>query len=81
MVCVNKWDLNAQIAGQIERRAQSSGASLAGRIRYEGSVTDAQIEGITAVEHGGQAAEDIRRIWRNLEGKLNCLDSPAVMQV
>jgi MinD superfamily P-loop ATPase len=67
MICINKWELNPQIAGQIESSAQSSGVSLAGRIRYDRAVTNAQIEGGTVVEYGGWAAEDIRRIWQNLE--------------
>jgi MinD superfamily P-loop ATPase len=81
MICINKWELNPQITEQIESSAQSSGAILAGRIRYDRAVTDAQIEGITVVEYGGQAAEDIRRIWQNLEARLENLDIPAVMQV
>jgi MinD superfamily P-loop ATPase len=59
----------------------ASPAALAGRIRYDRAVTDAQIEGVTVVEHGGQAAEDIRRIWQNLEERLQHADMPAAMQV
>ena len=81
MICVNKWDLNPQIADQIESSAQSPGVSLAGRIRYDRAITDAQIEGVTVVEYGGQAAEDIRRIWQNLEERLQHADMPAAMQV
>jgi MinD superfamily P-loop ATPase len=81
MICVNKWDLNPPIADQIERRAQSGGASIAGRIRYDTAVTGAQIKGTTVVEYGGQVSEDIERMWRNLEEKLNCADVPAVIHV
>jgi hypothetical protein len=31
------------------------------------------------VEYGGQAAEDIRRIWQNLEAKLESLDIAAII--
>ncbi len=81
MICINKWELNPQITDQIENSAQSSGVFLAGRIRYDRAVTNAQIEGVTVVEYGGQAAEDIRRTWQNLETKLENLDIPSVMQV
>ncbi len=81
MICINKWEINPQITGQIESSAQSSGVFLAGRIRYDRAVTDAQIEGVTVVEYGGQAAEDIRRMWQNLEARLENLDIPTVMQV
>jgi len=81
MICINKWDLNPQIADQIESSAQSPRVSLAGRVRYDRAVTSAQIEGVTVVEYGGQAADDIRQIWQNLESRLENLDIPAVMQV
>lgn len=81
MICINKWELNPTIADQIERGAQSSGASLAGRIRYDRAVTNAQIKGITVLEYGGQAAEDIRRVWENLQKKAEHAEIPVVMQV
>lgn len=70
MLCINKWDLNPKITDQIECSAQSSGIALAGRIRYDRAVTDAQIDGITVVEHGGQASEDIQRAWQNLNARI-----------
>jgi MinD superfamily P-loop ATPase len=66
-VCVNKWDLNPALTEQIEERARAKGASLPGRVRYDRSVTKAQILGKAVVEHGGPAAEDIRLLWHNLE--------------
>lgn len=81
MICVNKWELNPQITGQIESSAQSSGASLAGRIHYDRAVTNAQTDGLTVVEYGGQAAEDIRLIWRNVEDRALSLGATAAMQV
>jgi MinD superfamily P-loop ATPase len=66
---------------QIEKRAQSSGASLAGRIHYDRAVTDAQINGTTVIEFGGQAAEDIRQVWLKLEERLKHPDVPAAIQV
>jgi MinD superfamily P-loop ATPase len=66
-VCVNKWDLNPGLTEQIEQQARSQGAVIPGRVRYDRSVTEAQILGKAAVEHGGPAAEDIRLLWHNLE--------------
>ena len=43
MVCINKWELNPKITSQIEKSVRSSNAFLAGRIRYDRAVTDAQI--------------------------------------
>ncbi len=80
-VCVNKWELNPQIAARIEETAAASGAFPGGRIRYDRSVTEAQVEGVPVVEYGGPAAADIRCVWRNLQEKLPLAASPAVMQV
>ena len=66
-ICVNKWDLNPALTEQIEQRALAKGASLPGRVRYDRSVTKAQILGKAVVEYGGPAAEDIRLLWHNLE--------------
>ena len=81
MVCINKWELNPKISDHIEQSAQSSGASLAGRIHYDRAVTEAQIKALTVVEHGGQAAEDIRHVWCTLEDISKQLEIPAVMHV
>ncbi len=67
-VCVNRWDLNPEGAEQIESDARRHGAVIAGRIRYDTTVTRAQVEGRTVVELGGDAADDIRNLWKNLQG-------------
>lgn len=67
-VCVNRWDLNPEGAEQIESDARHHGAVIAGRIRYDTTVTRAQVEGRTVVELGGDAADDIRDVWKNLQG-------------
>ncbi len=38
-VCVNKWDLNPDMAGRIESAASGRGAWTAGRVRYDRGVT------------------------------------------
>jgi len=70
MVCVNKWDLNPDIASRIEQEAPQRGLTLAGRVRYDPVVTEAQIRGLSVVEHTREGcALDIRQVWaRVLEG-------------
>lgn len=80
-VCINKWELNSRITDQIERMARSAGASVVGRIGYDSAVTEAQIEGITVVEYGGRAAEDIQKVWKNLIYSTEDNEFPAVIQV
>ncbi len=62
-VCVNKWDLNPGMAERIETLAAGRGARIAGRVRYDPTVTTAQIRARAVVEVGGGAARDIRALW------------------
>jgi MinD superfamily P-loop ATPase len=65
-VCINKWDINPEMAERIEQRARAAGAAVAGRIRYDRGVTAAQMTGLAVVETAAAAAEDIRRLWEQL---------------
>ena len=80
MVCVNKWDLNPNVAGEIERLAQNRGVTLAGRVRYDRAVTEAQIRRQSVVEYQQNGcAEDIRAVWQRVSVILNhgCDAKPA----
>jgi MinD superfamily P-loop ATPase len=71
MVCVNKWDLNPQIAAEIELQAHEQGIQLAGRVRYEPEVTAAQIQRRSIHEHlPDGATKDIRAVWETIEQHL-----------
>ena len=66
-VCVNKWDLNPAMTERIEVQARKFGATLAGRVRYDQTVTQAQIQGRAVVELCGSAAGgDMQAVWENL---------------
>jgi MinD superfamily P-loop ATPase len=65
-VCVNKWDLNAEVTARIENKAHQAGARTVGRIRYDRTVTLAQMQERAVVETTCPAAEDIRHIWEQL---------------
>ena len=65
-VCVNKWDLNPDMALRIEDHARRAGARVMGRIRYDRSVTGAQMQELSAVETDSGAGRDIREIWKQL---------------
>lgn len=66
-VCVNKWDLNPEMTGRIEKRAAAAGARLTGRVRYDAGVTAAQLREQAVVETGAPCVDDIREIWNNLQ--------------
>jgi len=66
-VCVNKWDLNAAMTARIEAEARRAGAAVAGRVRYDRAVTDAQMQGLAVVEGPcSPAGRDIRDIWASI---------------
>jgi MinD superfamily P-loop ATPase len=67
-IVVNRFDINERITVQAEKRAQNLGAGLVGRIRFDPAITQAQIEGLSMVEHScNGAAADITEVWKNLQ--------------
>jgi len=70
-VCVNRWDLCPEATERIEADARRHGAEIAGRIRYDTSVTKAQLQARSVVELGGAAAADIRAVWESVRRLLS----------
>ncbi|MCG6950405.1 MAG: ATP-binding protein [Acidobacteria bacterium] len=65
---VNRFDINEKIAMQAEKHSQKLGAELVGRIRFDPAVTQAQIQGVSVIEHSRNgAAADITEVWQNLQ--------------
>ena len=63
-VCINKWDINPELTGQIEAAATEVGATVLARIPYDKSITTAQINGQSVVElNNGAAAQSIQTNW------------------
>jgi len=72
LVCVNKWDLNPDIATEIEQQASQNGLTVAGRVRYDRAVTDAQIHKQSVVEYQQNGcAQDIREVWAIVSRELS----------
>ena len=65
-VCVNKWDINPEMTERIEEKARQASARIVGRVRYDPSVTRAQIQERAVVDTDCPCAEDIREVWKNL---------------
>ncbi len=67
-VCINKWDLNPDLADRIVAEAESIGLKVLGRVRYDAAVTDALVAGQTVVEYAENGcASDIRDLWQKLQ--------------
>ena len=71
LVCINKWDLNEDIASEVEKRAAQRGLKVAGKVRYDRAVTEAQIKGLSVVEYASDGiASEIRELWDNVHAAL-----------
>jgi MinD superfamily P-loop ATPase len=67
MVLVNKFDVNEELSSEAEEFARARGARIAGRVRYDDAVTEAQIRGLSVVEHSVHgAAADIVGVWETV---------------
>lgn len=66
-ISVNKWDINPEMTALIEAAAADAGATVLVRIPYDASITKAQIQGLSVVEHNdGPAATAIKNLWEKL---------------
>ena len=67
LVAINKFDLNPDMAHQIEEDARKQNIKVVGKIRYDKAFTKAQIMKCSVVEYtGGAVTEDIKALWRNV---------------
>ena len=67
VVCINKWDINPEIADEIEQAAVSHGSEVVGKIRYDNEVTKAQIMNASIIEYSsGMIAQEIESLWRHV---------------
>ncbi|MBN1845037.1 MAG: 4Fe-4S binding protein [Sedimentisphaerales bacterium] len=64
LICINKWDLNPEMTADIERLARQRGIPVAGKVRYDNAVTEAQIRRLSVVEYAANGvADDIKTLW------------------
>ncbi len=71
LVCINKWDINPELTAEIERQAAQRNLAVAGRVRYDRAVTEAQVKKQTIVEYQTDGcAEDVRNVWNVVEQKV-----------
>lgn len=70
-VCINKWDINSNIAEEIKNEAHSRNLTIAGAITYDPAVTKAQIAGQSVVEYSNGGLKDqIVSLWESVLGAL-----------
>ena len=73
MICVNKFDLNADETRIIEDVAKEKGLAVLNRIPFDPIFTKAMVQGQTIFEYDGRskAGDAVRDIWSKVKAKLN----------
>jgi len=67
LVAINKYDLNSDMADQIEKDVLKHNIKVVGKIRYDKAFTKAQIMKTSVVEYtSGAVTEDVKALWRNV---------------
>ncbi len=74
-VCINKCDINAEIAESIKEQALKKNVKIAGEITYDSDVTRAQIAGVSITEFNNEVLKkQVVSIWESVLNMLNVLD-------
>lgn len=68
LVCINKYDLNAEKAEEIAEFCEGRGVEVVARIPFDKAVTDAMVQGKTIIEYSseGSVSRDMRRMWERV---------------
>ncbi|MBI5116573.1 4Fe-4S binding protein [Candidatus Poribacteria bacterium] len=67
VACINKCDLNPKMTAHIEEHCEETGMEVVGRIRYDKSVTLAQIAKTSVVEYSDSPISlEIRQMWEHI---------------
>jgi MinD superfamily P-loop ATPase len=65
---INKYDLNPEMSGRIEKYCADNGISLIGKVRFDKAVVEAMVEGKTIMEYKDTPAKiEIQEIWGKLQ--------------
>jgi MinD superfamily P-loop ATPase len=70
-VCINKFDINPEMAEDIRQYCAEHNVEVAGELPYDAAVTQAQLAATSIVEHGESAASiAIVRMWKHVAAAL-----------
>jgi len=74
-ICINKYDINPEITNRIVAFAEDHGFDLPGKLKYDETMTRAQVAGKTVIEYSnGESAEALKSIWREVKNRMNAAD-------
>jgi MinD superfamily P-loop ATPase len=75
-LCVNRWDLDPEVADRVEAEARTLGATVVARVREDAEFVASQLRGEAVVERSARgAAADLACLWDQVRHRL--FDAPA----
>jgi MinD superfamily P-loop ATPase len=74
--CVNKFDINLRLSGQIENWCHKNSVPVVGKIPFDEVVTKSITQGITITEYKeNPVSKEIKNMWQRLSELLSAQDS------
>lgn len=71
LVCINKYDLNPEVAARIEGYCRAQELELAGKIAFDPAVAQALVQGVPLVEYTQNAtANAVQELWQRVARRL-----------
>lgn len=68
VACINKADINQDMARDIEEVCNQLNVQVVGKMPYDSDVTKAQVAGVSVVEYSdGAISQEIRKMWDSLQ--------------
>jgi MinD superfamily P-loop ATPase len=72
LVCINKYDINEENTGEIERHCFSQAVEVASKIPFDNVVTEALIRRLPVVEYGdGEVSRGVEKLWQLIDRTLS----------
>lgn len=75
LVCINKYDINEAITGQIKALCDAEKIEYIGRIPFDSKAVEAINKGMTIVEMSSPSGDALKAIYEKLKTKLASLES------
>jgi MinD superfamily P-loop ATPase len=67
-VCINKADINPELADQIRSYCAETGLPVVGALDYDTAIVEAQMEGKSVIDYtDGRIADQMRSLWKALD--------------
>ena len=70
-MCINKYDLNLELTGQMEEFCRGKGSEVVGKIPYSKEFTEAMIQGLSVIEYSNsEVSQKIKNMWDKVNLKV-----------